>query len=97
MAPLPAPTAADRARWARAARRRAVVTDESPDLGQDVPGLIRCADPDSFPIPERTAQWFRAHGGTRTLLRALRQYMREHGGGDASSHPAKPARRSASR
>ena len=78
--PLPPPTAAERARWARASKRRPVITEDAPDLGEDVPGMIRCADPDSFPIPERTAQWFREHGGTRTLVRALRQYMREHAG-----------------
>ena len=89
--PLPPPTAADRARWARASRRRPVVTDEAPDLGRDIPGIIRCADPDSFPIPERTAQWFRTHGGTRALLRALRLYMREH----ADQRPTGRAGRSA--
>jgi hypothetical protein len=82
--PLPPPTATDRARWARAAKRRPVITEDAPDLGEDVPGMIRCADPDSFPIPERTAQWFREHGGTRTLVRALRQYMREHAGDAAT-------------
>ena len=83
--PPPPPTAADRARWARASRRRPVSTDDAPDLGFDVPGMIPCAEPDAFPIPKRTAQWFRAHGGTRTLVRALRQYMRTHAG----SQPAK--------
>ena len=80
LSPLPPPTAIDRARWARAARRRPVVTDDAPDLGHDVPGMVRCADHDSFPIPERTARWFREHGGTPALLRALRSYMRTHAG-----------------
>jgi len=96
MLPLPEPTAADRARWARAARRRPMITDDAPDLGFDVPGIIPCADPDSFPIPERTAQWFREHGGTRALVRALRQYMRAHASDDAPPRPA-PSRRVGSR
>ena len=89
--PLPPPTAADRARWARAAKRLPVITDDAPDLGVDVPGMIRCADPDSFPIPEPTAQWFREHGGTRTLVRALHQYMREHAGDTAVRKRSAPA------
>lgn len=90
LAPLPEPSSTDLARWARSSRRRAVITDDAPDLGDDVPGMIACDDVDSFPIPKKTAAWFRAHGGTRTLIRALRQYMTEH------AHDATPARRRAS-
>jgi hypothetical protein len=93
----PPPTAADRARWARAARRRPVITDDAPDVGQDVPGLVLCARPDAFPIPEQTAQWFRDHGGTPTLVRALRQYMRAHGEKPTAARRGRAAGRVAAR
>jgi hypothetical protein len=100
LAPLPEPSASDLARWARSSSRRALVTDDAPDLGDDVPGMIACVDVDSFPIPKKTAAWFRAHGGTRTLIRALRQYMTEHAHDTTSARrrasPA-PAKRRASR
>jgi hypothetical protein len=97
LSPLPPPTAIDRARWARAARRRPVVTDDAPDLGHDVPGMVRCADHDSFPIPERTARWFREHGGTPALLRALRSYMRTHAGNKQANGKARRSSTSAPR
>jgi hypothetical protein len=42
--------------------------------------MVLCAEPEDFPIPEQTARWFRQHGGTQTVVRALRQYMRAHAG-----------------
>ncbi len=93
---LPPPTASDRARWERASRRRPQVTDDSPDLGHEVAGMIRCAESDSFTIPVRTAQWFRAHGGTRALMRALRSYMRDHSG-DQARRRLRPSTRTTQR
>jgi hypothetical protein len=63
------------------------VTDDAPDLGVDVPGMVHCADVASFPIPERTAAWFRSHGGARAVRRALQEYMRTHA--DPAAAPAR--------
>jgi len=95
IAPLPPPTAKDRARWRKIAADRSpvLVTDDAPDVGIPTPGLIECAPPASYLIDDRVAEWFDAHGGTRTVLRALRQYMRAHDKG-RSSRSTKPARRS---
>jgi hypothetical protein len=78
--PLPPPTAAERARWRKIAADRSpvVVTDDAPDVSIPTPGLIECAAPVSFPIDDRLAAWFDAHGGARAVLKALRSYMREH-------------------
>jgi len=78
--PLSPPTAKDRVRWRKIAADRSpvMVTDEAPDVSKPVPGLIECAPPVSFPIDDRTAAWFDAHGGVRAVLRALRLYMRDH-------------------
>jgi hypothetical protein len=89
LSPLPAPTAQDRARWRKIAADRSPVrvTDEAPDVSKPTPGLIECAPPASFPIDDRTAAWFDAHGGARTVLRALRSYMKREGNSRASSQP----------
>ena len=81
--PLSPPTAKDRARWRRIAADRSpvIVSDDAPDVSKPVPGLIECAPPSSYPIDERMAEWFDAHGGARTVVRALRTYMREHADG----------------
>jgi hypothetical protein len=94
--PLPPPTPADRARWRRIAadRSRVVVTDEAPDVSRPTPGLIECAPPESFPIDDRTAAWFSAHGGHRAVKRALRAYMREHRTSAVQRRRDAPARRS---
>lgn len=78
--PLPSPTAKDRARWRKIAADKSpvMVTDEAPDVSKPVPGLIECAPPVSFPIDDRLAEWFDAHGGARAVIRALRLYMRTH-------------------
>lgn len=88
-APPPA-TARDRARWAKAARRRALITDEAPDLGVDHPGLIAAVEGEAFRIPARTAQWFRDHGGTRAFLRALNAYMHDHGRSGGETRRRRP-------
>ena len=90
LSPLPAPTARDRARWKRLAEDRSpvIVTEDAPEVGPGIPGMVECAPPASFAIDDRTASWFEAHGGTRAVLRALRSYMRTHRDADA------PARRS---
>ena len=91
---LPVPTAKDRARWKRIAADRSpvVVTDEAPDVSLPVPGLTECAPPASFPIDDRTAAWFDAHGGARAVLKALRSYMRAHA---TETRPARVASRAA--
>ena len=99
--PVPSPTAADRARWKRIAADRTpvIVTDDAPDISQPTSGLIECATLVlSFPIPDSTAAWFHQHGGTPTLLRALRAYMRAHAdqpvkGGSRRTAAARRARR----
>jgi hypothetical protein len=80
LAPLPPATAKDRARWKRIAEDRSpvVVTEDAPEVGPGIPGIVECAPPASFVIDERTAAWFDAHGGAKTVLRALRSFMRTH-------------------
>ena len=97
--PLSPPTIKDRARWRKIAADKSLVTvtDQAPDVSKSVPGLIECAPPVSFPIDDRLAEWFDAHGGARAVLRALRSYMRTHAGKQANGKVRRTSARRAQR
>jgi hypothetical protein len=78
-------------------RSPGIATDDAPDVGRPVPGIVECAPPSSYPIDDTTAAWFDAHGGTRTVLRALRRYMRDHAGKRRRAAPAAGRRSTVSR